>query len=188
MQLGLFPETPIREERYAEYRQKPRQRIAEHSAQVLSDAEILACIIGSSTAEAEQMLAEFGGWFGLLQADYGSLCNFSGVGNAKAAQIKAALELGRRLLLVAHGERIQIKSPSDVAQLLMMEMSHLDQENLRVVCLDTKNRVQKIHTVYVGSLNSAMIRIGEVFKEPLKQNSCAVIIVHNHPSGAPRSA
>lgn len=64
-------------------------------------------------------------------------------------------------------------------------MSHLDQEHLRVIALDTKNRVQKVHTVYIGSLNSAAIRVGEVFKEALKVNACAVIIVHNHPSGDP---
>lgn len=181
-QLTSLSASLICEEHYAEYRDKPRRRIAEHSAQVLSDAEILACIIGNGTAEAERVLVELGGWSGLMQADYVGLCNLHGISHAKAAQIKAALELGRRLLLAQHPERIQIKSPSDVAQLMMLEMGHFDQEHLRVIALDTKNRVQKVHTVYIGSLNSAMIRVGEVFKEALKLNACSVIIVHNHPS------
>lgn len=79
----------------------------------------------------------------------------------------------------------QIKSPADVAALLMVEMGYLDQEQLRVVCLDMKNRVQKIHLVYQGSLNTAMIRVGELYKEPLRLNSAAIIVAHNHPSGEP---
>ena len=165
------------------YRDTPRRRIAEHSAQALSDAEILACLVSVSAAEAEHLLAELGGWTGLLQADFVGLCNIHRISQARAAQIKAALELGRRLLLAQYPERFQIRSPTDVAQLMQLEMAHLDQEHLRAIALDTKNRVQKITTVYVGSLNSAAIRVGEVFKEALKLNACAVIIVHNHPSG-----
>ena len=62
---------------------------------------------------------------------------------------------------------------------MMLEMSHLDQEHLRVICLDTKNRLLAVHTVYIGTLNSALVRIGEIFKEPLKLNSVAIIVVHN---------
>ncbi|MDW8405351.1 RadC family protein, partial [Chloroflexus sp.] len=80
-------------------------------------------------------------------------------------------------------ERFPIRSPADVAALLMVEMSHLDQEHLRTVLLDTKNRVQQISTIYIGSLNSATIRIGEVFKDAVRRNSAAIIVVHNHPSG-----
>ncbi len=134
---------------------------------------------------AQQLLVERGGWPGLLRTDYADLCRRHGIGEAKAAALKAALEIGRRLLLIEYEQRFQIKSPSDVAQLLMLEMSHLDQEQLRTVLLDTKNRVQAIPTVYVGSLNSSLIRVGEIFKEALKRNSAALIVVHNHPSGDP---
>ena len=82
----------------------------------------------------------------------------------KAAAIKAALEVARRMLLAEHQQRIQIKRPADAAQLLMLEMSHLDQEHLRTVLLDTKNRVQAIVTVYIGSLNASLICVGEVFR------------------------
>src|SRR5690606_31712720 len=103
----------------------------------------------------------------------------------KAATLKAALEIGRRLLLVGLDERPQIKSPADVANLLLLEMSHLEQEQLRTVLLDTKNRVQEIATIYVGSVNSAQIRVGEVFRDAIRRNSAAIIVAHNHPSGDP---
>ena len=67
----------------------------------------------------------------------------------------------------------------------MIEMRHLDQEQLRVLYLDTTNRIQKVHTVYIGSLNSSMVRIGEVFKEPIRINSASIILCHDHPSGEP---
>ena len=88
-------------------------------------------------------------------------------------------------ILISPTARERIKSPGDAAVLLMLEMSHLDQEQMRVVCLNTQNQLQKIHTVYQGSLNAASIRIGEIFKEPLRINSAAIILAHNHPSGEP---
>jgi hypothetical protein len=98
------------------------------------------------------------------------------VGPHRAAQIRAALEVGRRLVLASAGEPFQIRSPTDAATLLMAEMGHLDQEELRTVLLSTKNEVQAIHTVYVGSLNSAVIRVGEVFKEAVRRNSAALMV------------
>jgi DNA repair protein RadC len=79
--------------------------------------------------------------------------------------------------------REQITSPHDIAALLMVDMGYLQQEQLRVVCLNTKNQVQNIHIVYQGNLNSAPVRIAEVFREPLRLNSAAIIVAHNHPSG-----
>jgi DNA repair protein RadC len=88
-------------------------------------------------------------------------------------------------LLAQPDQRPQITSPADVANLLLVEMSHLEQEHLRVVLLTTKNYVLKIPTIYIGSINSSTVRIGEVFKEALRQNAAALIVVHNHPSGDP---
>jgi DNA repair protein RadC len=107
------------------------------------------------------------------------------LGLAKAAQIKAALELGKRLMMASPEERPQVKSPADVANLLMMEMSFLEQEHLRVVLLDTKNHVLGMPTIYVGSLNTSVMRVGEFFREAVRSNCGAVIVVHNHPSGDP---
>ena len=95
----------------------------------------------------------------------------------------AAIELGRRVVQGDPAQRRQIKSPNDFANLLLLEMSHLDQEQLRTVLLDTKNRIQAISTVYIGSLNASMVRVGEIFKEAVRRNSAALIVVHNHPSG-----
>jgi DNA repair protein RadC len=171
--------------------EQPRERLRDYGPAALSDAELLAILLrvgvsGTNVLQlAQQLLTERGGWPGLMRAEYADLCKRHGVGEAKAATLKAALEIGRRLLLIEQEQRVQIKSPTDVAQLLMLEMSHLDQEHLRTVLLDTKNRVQGISTVYVGSLNTSLIRVGEVFKDALKKNSAALIVVHNHPSGDP---
>ncbi|WP_028460118.1 DNA repair protein RadC [Chloroflexus sp. Y-396-1] len=168
---------------------QPRERLARLGAGALSDAELLAILlrVGTNGANvlqlAYQLLAECGGWAGLQLLDFNDLCQHHGIGTSKAASIKAALEIGRRLARSGIEERFPIRSPADVATLLMVEMSHLDQEHLRTILLDTKNRVQQINTVYIGSLNSATIRVGEVFKEAVRRNSAGIIVVHNHPSG-----
>lgn len=171
--------------------EQPRERLRDNGPTALSDAELLAILLrvgvsGINVVQlSQQLLIECGGWGGLQRADYHALCQHHGIGEAKAATLKAALEIGRRLLLTDQEQRFQIKTPADVANLLMMEMSHLDQEHLRTVLLDTKNRVQAICTVYVGSLNSSVVRVGEVFKEAVRRNSASLIVVHNHPSGDP---
>ena len=81
--------------------------------------------------------------------------------------------------------REQISGPGDVAALLLVEMGYLSQEQLRVVCLDTKNYVQAIHTLYQGTINTSAIRVAEVFAEPIRRQSAAIIVAHNHPSGDP---
>ncbi|HMO56681.1 MAG TPA: DNA repair protein RadC [Roseiflexaceae bacterium] len=171
--------------------QKPRERLRSQGAAALSDAELLAILLrvgvegASAITIAQQLLRDMGGWQGLQRAGFEELCHRRGMGTAKTAQLKAALEIARRLLIATAAERPQIRAPSDAAQLMQVEMSHLDQEHLRTICLDTKNRVQKVQTVYVGSLNASMVRIGEVFKEAIRLNSAAIIVVHNHPSGDP---
>ncbi len=157
----------------------------------LSSAELLAIILrvggkGENVIRmAERLLIDFNGLSGLSQASFEELCRAHNMGQAKATQIKAALELGRRLLLAGPQERAQVRSPGDVANLLMLEMGLLEREHLRTVLLDTKNHVQRIVTVYAGSLNTAVIRIGEVFQEAIRANSASIIVVHNHPSGDP---
>jgi DNA repair protein RadC len=113
------------------------------------------------------------------------LTSAKGVGTAKVAQLKAALEIGRRLLLESPEDRPQIRSPADAANLVMTDMSLLEQEHLRVMLLDTKNRVLNTTTVYQGSLNTSLIRVGELFKEAIRCNCASLIVLHNHPSGDP---
>jgi len=109
------------------------------------------------------------------------------VGPAKAAQIKAAIELGRRLTIETPEERPAIHSPGDAANLVKYEMSALEQEELRVMLLDTRNRVTGVVNIYRGSLNSSQVRVGELFKHAVRRSAAAIIVVHNHPSGATRS-
>jgi DNA repair protein RadC len=170
---------------------RPRERLAYVGPNALSTAELLAIILrtggkGENVVRmAERLLAEFQGLAGLGQASYDELCQVHGLGQAKVTQIKAALELGKRLLMAAPEERLQVRSPADVANLLMLEMGLLDQEHLRTVLLDTKNFVQRVVPVYAGSLNTAVVRIGEVFRAAVRANSASIIVVHNHPSGDP---
>lgn len=170
---------------------RPRERLAYAGADALSTAELLAIILrtggqGENVVRmAERLLTGHGGITGLARSSYDELCQVHGLGPAKVTQIKAALELGRRLLLAAPQEQTQIRSPADVANLLMLEMGLLEQEHLRTVLLDTKNRVQRVASIYAGSLNTAVVRVGEVFRAAIRANSAALIVVHNHPSGDP---
>ena len=171
--------------------ERPRERLEHYGAGALSSAELLAIILRVGTGGenvvrvAERLLARFEGLPGLAQATVSELCQEKGIGQAKAVQIKAALELGRRLLVTAPHERPQMRSPADAANLLMAEMSLLPHEHLRTVLLDTRNRVLSIPTIYVGSLNTAQVRVGEMFREAIRANCAGMIVVHNHPSGDP---
>jgi DNA repair protein RadC len=166
---------------------QPRYRLKHQGVAALSDAELLAVITGVPHLEtAQQLLIAAGGLRGLLTLTTAELQQLvGGISMGRAAQIKAAIELGTRVVRGELLARRQVKSPTDVADLLLLEMSHLDQEHLRTVLLDTKSRLQTITTVYIGSLNASMVRVGEIFKEAIRRNSAALIVTHNHPSGDP---
>jgi DNA repair protein RadC len=171
--------------------ERPRERLASLGPGALSNAELLAILlrVGVSGENAVQvghrLLTTFGGLSGLHRASYAEVCNQFGIGPAKAAQIKAAIELGRRLPLEAPAERPAIHSPKDAAELVSYEMSALEQEHLRVFLLNTRNQVMDIVEVYRGSLNSSQVRVGELFKAPVRRSAAAIIVAHNHPSGDP---
>jgi DNA repair protein RadC len=107
---------------------------------------------------------------------------------AKACQLLVALELGRRFVSLAPEEWASIHSPQDVANLLMAEMAVLDQEHLRVLLLNTKNEVMSIQEIYVGNVNSAVVRAAEVFRPAIRDNAPSIIVVQNHPSGDPTAS
>ncbi len=171
--------------------ERPRERLAAMGAQVLTNAELLAILLrvgvpGENAVQVGQrLLNTFHGLVGLHRAPIEELVNQHGIGAAKAAQIKAAIELGRRLPVEVPEERPTINSPADAAALVQYEMSALEQEHLRVLLLDTRNHVLDIVEVYRGSVNTSQVRVGEVFKAAIRRNATAVIIVHNHPSGDP---
>jgi DNA repair protein RadC len=171
--------------------ERPRERLARLGPQSLSNAELIAILLrvgvpGENAVQVGQrLLKNFHGVSGLHKASFEDVCTEHGIGQAKAAQIKAAIELGNRLLLESPDERPAIHSPADAAALVQHDMSALEQEELRVILLDTRNRVLHIEPVYRGSLNSSQVRIGELFKTAIRRNAAAVIVVHNHPSGDP---
>lgn len=171
--------------------ERPRERLAELGPQALSKAELIAILLrvgvqGENAVQVgERLLKCFGGLAGLHRASLQELTNERGIGAAKAAQIKAAIELGRRLASESPEERPTINSPDDAASLVRYEMSALEEEHLRVLLLDTRNHVIDKVEIYHGSVNSSQVRVGEVFKAAIRRNATAVIIVHNHPSGDP---
>jgi DNA repair protein RadC len=171
--------------------ERPRERLQHRGAAALSNSELLAIILrtgvgGESVLDlSTRLLVKYQGLGGLARASFGQLAQEHGLGVAKTAQIQAAFELGRRLLIASPEERPQITSPADAANLLLPEMGLLEQEELRTLLLDTKHRVLDSPTVYKGNVNTSVIRVGELFREAVRINCVAMIVVHNHPSGDP---
>lgn len=171
--------------------ERPRERLEHYGAGALSTSELLAIILRTGVGGenvinlASRLLAQFGGLRGLFKADLAQISALKGMGQAKTAQVQAALELGRRLLTASPEEQPQVKSPADVVNLLLLQMDALEQEEMRILFLDTKSRILGISTIYKGSLHTAWLRIGELFREAVRRNCAAIIVVHNHPSGDP---
>ncbi|GBF34894.1 DNA repair protein RadC [Desulfocucumis palustris] len=171
--------------------QRPREKLFRAGAELLTDGELLAILLRTGTAEASALdlaahiISRFGGIGSLVQAAPEELSAIKGVGPAKAAQIKAALELGRRLAAARMGDRPYIKSPEDAAFLVMEEMRHLDREHFGALLLNTKNQVVARETVSIGTLNSSSVHPRELFKNAIRRSAAAIILVHNHPSGDP---
>ena len=171
---------------------RPRERLRDAGPAAISNSELLAILLRtgganeSALAMASRLLATFNGLSGLAHSSFAELCAQRGLGEAKAAQIQAALELGKRLVAAQPEERPVIRSADDVARLLQSEMGLLDQEHMRVLLLNTRNQVLAANDVYRGSVHTAVVRIGELFREALRHNAPAIILAHNHPSGDPK--
>lgn len=171
--------------------QRPRERLEKLGAGVLNDSELLAILLrvgmkGASAVQiGQRLLYLFEGLDGLQRASFMELCNVDGVGPAKAAQIKAAIELGRRLAKPTAEDLPLITSPQDVAELVQYKMARLEQEELWVLLLDSRNHHVHTDMLYRGSLNASTVRPAEIYKAGIRHNAAALIIVHNHPSGDP---
>ena len=181
-------QTMIRDLPHAE---RPRERLLEYGPKYLSNTELIAILLRTGLkgenvlSLSSRLLARFKGLAGLGRSTFAELCSERGVSEAKASQLLAALELGRRFVSLAPEERATIHSPQDIANLLSAEMATLDQEHLRVLLLNTKNEVLSIHEIYVGNVNSSVVRAAEVFRPAVRENAPGIIMVHNHPSGDP---
>ncbi|MGD2057652.1 MAG: DNA repair protein RadC [Anaerolineales bacterium] len=170
---------------------RPRERLANIGPAALSNSELIAILLGTgihgqnAVQLGQALLMDLGGVADLPKISYKELCKRRGIGRAKAAQLIAAVELGRRISISSPEDRPRIQSPDDAANLLLYEMGSLEQEHLRVLLLNTRNECLDTVEVYRGSLNSSLIRVGEIFREAIKQNAAAIIVAHNHPSGDP---
>ncbi len=182
----LIKDLPIEE--------RPRERLQKYGAQALSDAELLAVLIRTGTKSesalvlAQRMLKGDIGKSGLayvVDSSVEELSKIKGIGTAKAVQIKAAVELGRRIASYNQRKQVIIKSPLDVKDLLMEEMRFLEKEYFKTILLNVKNHVISVEDISIGSLNSSIVHPREVFKPAIRRSSASILLVHNHPSGDP---
>ena len=171
--------------------ERPRERLQLRGAAGLTAAELIGLLWGSGSAGrsavdlAADAIARFDGLSGLARASTPELDGIPGIGAARAAQLQAAFELGRRLLADWPAGRWSIRSPRDVADRLVLQMGRLEREELRVVILNTKNAVLRIVTAYQGNVSASLVRVGELFRDAVRLDAAGVILVHNHPSGDP---
>lgn len=170
---------------------RPRERMLQYGAQALSNAELLAILLRTGTIHesavtlAQRLLNEAGGLRRLVEMSTEQLMKLKGIGAAKALQIQAGLELGRRLARTTQPETVTIRSPHDVSRLLTEELRYLQKEHFVCLFLNTKNHVIGQETLSMGSLNASIVHPREVFLAAIKRSSASIICVHNHPSGDP---
>jgi DNA repair protein RadC len=170
---------------------RPRERLRDLGPNALSTAELLAIILRTGSAQqsvlslAQSLLAHHGGLGGLARLSFHELVQEHGLGQAKAAELRAAFEIALRLNALQPSERPYVRSPADVMALVGGEMALLDQEQLRVILLNTRNQVMGVAEVYRGNVSGALVRVSELFREAIRQNAPCVLLVHNHPSGDP---
>lgn len=171
--------------------ERPRERLLQVGASVLTNQEIIAILLRTGSKKdsvidlAGKVLSTFDGLDLLKEATIEELCSIDGIGLAKAVELSAAMELGRRIHTLQTKERYVIRSPEDVSSLVMEDMRFLKQEHFVCLYLNTKNQVIFRHTVFIGSLNASIVHPREVFKEALRRSSASIICLHNHPSGDP---
>ena len=134
---------------------------------------------------ATALLSRFGDLRSLMQSSVEELSTVKGIGPAKGAQVKAALEIGRRVSATSAGVRLSIRNPEDAAGMVMEEMRYLDREHFYALILNTKNQVMAREKISIGTLNSSAVHPRELFKAAIRRSAAAIILVHNHPSGDP---
>ncbi len=170
--------------------ERPRERLEQLGAGTLSDVELLAILLRSGyrgvnvIQVAQDTLARFGRLAGLARTPFATLADQKGIGKAKACELAAAFELGRRAMNAELREMEQVRSPDDAVRLLC-DMGTLEQEEMRVIILNQKNKVLSHPRVYEGSLHTTVVRVAELFRDAVRLNAAAIIVAHNHPSGDP---
>ncbi|WP_275092322.1 RadC family protein [Shimazuella soli] len=171
--------------------ERPRERMMRLGQAYLSNAELIALLLRTGTAGlsathlAETLLSKTGGLRGLANMSLAELTQLKGIGPAKAIQLVAGLELGRRFTRVQPVEKQRMQTPEDVASFVMDEMRYLTQEHFVCIYLDTKHCVIEKKCVFIGSLDAAVVHPREVLRAAISASASAFICVHNHPSGDP---
>lgn len=170
----------------------PRERLLRSGVGSLSNAELVAAILGTgsqqktvSTLAAEIVNHLPEGLRSLDGISVEELCQIDGIGNSKACQILASVELGKRVYHIGAEPFKRISGPADVSDLLMAELRYKKQEHFKILILDTKNQVISIETITIGTLNASLVHPREVFNRAIRKSGHGVILVHNHPSGHP---
>jgi DNA repair protein RadC len=170
---------------------RPREKLQRLGVATLGDNELVAVVLGSGRAAASALdlanavLTRAGGIEGLARARHDELTRVPGIGAARAAQVVAAVELGRRTLTRAGRDRVQVTTPRAVAELLLPLYGNRPVEQLGVVLLDTKHRVMRTTIVTVGTLDASIMHPREIFREATAAGAAAIVVFHNHPSGDP---
>jgi DNA repair protein RadC len=171
--------------------ERPRERLLSQGPGSLTTAELLAIILRTGTKEesaerlAERVLREMGSLRAIAQSHVEALSQIKGIGIVKAIEIRAAVELGKRLIALSDGVKPVIHSPADAANLLMAELRYEPQEHFKALLLDSKNQVLRSPTITIGTVNASLIHPREVFRPALVHPCVSVILAHNHPSGDP---
>lgn len=170
---------------------RPREKLEQHGATVLSDSELLAILLGSGTREmsaaalAKKLISDFGDLSDLARRNFQELRRVKGIGKVKAIKIVAAFEMGRRAQSSGVRERIRITGPEQVAEKYLPRMRDLKKEIFKIILLDSANQIIKDVLISEGTLNASLVHPREVFKAALDDHAASLILIHNHPSGNP---
>lgn len=164
---------------------RPRERLAFLGPTHLNDDELLALVFGSGATVpvARQLLDQAGGVTGLRKMGFAELCTLYKVGPARACQLKAALELGRRAALPEPLSGFVVHSPQDIADLLRAELAAGEQEAFHVFGLDTRHRIRCRHTAAIGQIDQVYVASADIFRPLVREGMAAALVAHNHPSG-----
>ncbi|MFD1927297.1 DNA repair protein RadC [Sporosarcina siberiensis] len=170
---------------------RPRERLIRQGAESLSNQELIAILLRTGTKNesvlvlANRVLSSFDKIQDLKNATIEEFMTVNGIGEAKAVQLLAAAELGKRIYRKHSEGRYTIRSPEDAAAYLMTDMSSLSQEHFVVLFLNVKNEIMHKQTLFIGSLNSSIVHPRDIFREAVKRSAASIVCAHNHPSGNP---